>query len=109
MVHYRRLYHVITHAHMYLAHYPVLAGYLGQRRIYDILRHEYYCPDMANDSYTTVAGFTSCAIEGTRIRHEKQLRLFPAAAPLEFMAMGIPGTIRKSKSCNQHVILLTDR
>lgn len=58
--------------------------------------------------YTTLADRQSCAAQGTRTLHQEQLHLLSAAGLLKFLAMQIPGPLRKTKSGTQHVIILTD-
>ena len=73
---------------LYLAHHPRLAGHLGETRMYYTLRRKYCWPHMASDAFSTVRNCTSCAASrGTLVKNQKDLRLFPAAGPLEFVAM----------------------
>lgn len=62
---------------------------------------------MFYDTYITVADCQSWVGLGTRSRHQKQLRLSPAAGPLECLGMGIRGLFSKNKSGNEYVIVLT--
>ena len=95
---------------LYLAHHPRLAGHPGGTRMYYTLRREYYWPHMANDAYQTVRNCASCAAtRGTRVRHQKDLKLFPAAGPLEFVAMDLLGPLPKTTHGNRHVLVMTDR
>ena len=95
---------------LYLAHYPRLAGHPGAIRMYYTLRREYYWPMMASDVYNTVKECSSCAsVRGTLFKHQKYLKLFPAAGPLEFIAIDILGPLPKTRKGNQVVLVITDR
>ena len=73
---------------LYLSHHPRLAGHPGATRMYYTLRREYYWPHMASDASSTVRNCTSCAAtRGTLVKNQKDLKLFPAAGPLECSAM----------------------
>lgn len=92
---------------LYISHCPALAGHAGERLLYDSLESEFYWLYMANDAYATGADCQSCAAKETRDHHRKELRLFPAARPLQFVEMDILGPVPEEKSSNQHVIVLT--
>ncbi|CDF39905.1 unnamed protein product [Chondrus crispus] len=95
---------------LYLAHHPRLAGHPGGTRMYYTLRREYYWPHMANDAFSTVRNCASCAApRGTLVRHQKDLKLFPAAGPLDFVAMDLLGPLPKTAHGNRHVLVMTDR
>ena len=93
-----------------MAHYPRLAGHPGSRRMYDTLRRDFYWPNMANDVATLVRNCTSCAkVRGAKHSHQHFLKLFPAAGPLEYVAMDILGPLPKSAKGNQYILVITDR
>ncbi|CDF32918.1 unnamed protein product [Chondrus crispus] len=95
---------------LYLAHHPRLAGHPGATRMYYTLRREYYWPHMASDAFSTVRNCTSCAAtRGTLVKNQKDLKLFPAAGPLQFVAMDLLGPLPKTAHGNQHVLVITDR
>ncbi|CDF40971.1 unnamed protein product [Chondrus crispus] len=94
---------------LYLAHPPRLARHPGGTRMYDTLRREYYWPHMANNVYSTVRNCQSCsATRSTIVRHQKDIKLFPAAGPLEFVAMDLLGPLPKTAHGNQFVLVITD-
>ncbi|CDF38306.1 unnamed protein product [Chondrus crispus] len=95
---------------LYLAHHPRLAGHPGGTRMYYTLRREYYWPHLASDAFATVRNCTSwAATRGTLFKNQKDLRLFPAAGPMEFVAMDLLGPLPKTAHGNQHVLVITDR
>lgn len=55
---------------------------------------------MANDVYTSILDFQSCATRGTPRRHEKKLQLFPPSGPFELIAMDILSPLPKTSSGN---------
>ena len=93
-----------------LAHYPLIAGHPGARRMYDTLRAQFYWPHMANDIFQAVRDCRSCArVRGTTYKHRRFLRLFPAEYPLQFIAIDLLGPLPKSKRGNRHVLVVTCR
>ena len=95
---------------LYLSHYPRLQGHPGSTRMYETMRRDYYWPHMASDIHQTVTDCRSCAqVRGTVRRHQKKLTLFPAAGPLEFVAMDLFGPLPKTAHGNRHILVITDR
>ena len=95
---------------LYLSHYSRLAGHPGSTRLYYTLRRKYYWPHMVNYVYATVRGCLSCTrTRGTTFKHHKPLKLFLAAGPMEFLAMGILGFLPKTVHGNVYVLVITDR
>ncbi|CAN8075930.1 unnamed protein product [Agarophyton chilense] len=95
---------------LYLAHYPRLSGHLGATRMYYTLRQQFYWPHMADDVYTFVGQCQSCVRTRGGIRkHRKNLKLFPAAGPLEFVAIDLLGPLPKTKKGYQHILEITNR
>ena len=43
------------------------------------------------------------------VKNQKDLKLFPAAGPLEFVAMDLLRPLLKTAHGNQHVLVITDR
>ena len=95
---------------LYLSHYPILAGHPGGYKLYATLRRDYYWPFMANDAYEFVRKCKSCVkVRGTTRKHSRKLKLFPAQGPLDFVAMDFLGPLPRTKTGNQHVLVITDR
>ena len=64
---------------------------------------------MANDVYSTVLNCQSCtATWGTIVRHQKDVKLFPAGGPLELVVMDLLGLFPKTAHGNQFVPVITD-
>ena len=65
---------------------------------------------MASDAFSTRRNCTSsAATRGTLVRNQKDLKLFPAARPLEFVAMDLLGPLLKTAHGNQTALVITDR
>ncbi|CAN8070204.1 unnamed protein product [Agarophyton chilense] len=95
---------------LYLAHYSQLSGHPGATRMYYTLKQQFYWPHMAHDVYTFVGQCESCVRTRGGIRkHRKYLKMFPAAGPLEFVAIDLLGPLRKTKNGYQHILVITDR
>ena len=85
-----------------LAHYPAVAGHPGSTRMYQTLRREFCWPNMALDTHECVRNCTRCAKERISLRsHSQFLKLFPAARPLEFVALDILGPLTKTAQGNR--------
>jgi len=95
---------------LYLSHYPLTAGHPKGSKMYDTMRRHYYWPNMANDVYQTVRDCRACAqTRGTFYKHQRPLRLFPAAGPLEFIAMDLLGPLTKTRRGHTDILVMTDR
>lgn len=64
---------------------------------------------MGKDTYTTGPDCESCTVQGTRERHKEHLLLFVACEPFKYLAMDILGTLSKTNSGNQHVMVLASQ
>ena len=93
-----------------LAHHSLPAAHPGGRKMYMTLRTTFYWPSMVVDVYTTVRNCKSCAMERVRarFRHTK-LKLFPASAPLEDVAMDLLGELTTTPRGNKNILVITDR
>lgn len=77
---------------LYLSYYPVLPEHAGGARLYDTFRCDYYYRNMANDAFQTVRACVPCARQREKeTGKNKHLKLFPASASLEFVAMDMVG------------------
>ena len=93
---------------LYLAHHPGLGGHPGGTRVYYTLPGEYYWPPAANDAFSTVQNCASrTGTRGTLVRHQKDLKLFPAAGPLDFAAMDLLGPLPNTTHGNRHLLVMT--
>ena len=95
---------------LHLQHVPPLAGHPGGRRMYATMRQHFYWPLMAADTYNFVRQCQECAKE--RISHRKHasyLKLFPARAPLESVAIDILGPLPITSSGHRFLLVITDR
>ena len=95
---------------LHLQHTPLVAGHPGGRRMYATLRHRYYWPHMAADAYEFVKKCDRCARERISLRaHASKLKLFPAKAPLESVAIDIMGPLPISGRKNRYLLVIVDR
>ena len=93
-----------------LAHYLRLAGHPGGSLMYQTLRRTFYWPSMALDAYHTVRQCSSCTRERITLReHATYLSLFPAQAPLEYVAIDILGPLPKTTDGHRYLLCITDR
>ena len=99
----------LRRAILYHAHYPCTAGHPGARKMYDTLRRQYYWPHQATDVYVLVERCPECRKNRPSAKHQRELKLFPAAGPLEFIAMDILGPLPRSKKGNRFITVMTDR
>ena len=95
---------------MIRAHNPPLAGHPGGSRMYQTLRQTFYWPSMALDAYHTARQCSSCTRERIALRkHATYLSLFPAQAPLEYVAIDILGSLPKTTDGHRYLLRITDR
>ena len=94
-----------------LAHYPRVAGHPGGSGMYQTLRQTFYWPSMSMDVYNTVRQCTSCAKERiAKRKHASYLSLFPAKAPLEYVAIDILGPLPYTTGKrNRYLLVIADR
>jgi Integrase zinc binding domain len=95
---------------LYMSHYPLLSGHPGATRMYQSMRRLFYWPAMAADAYATVRRCTTCSRDRIKLRqHNSFMKLFPAAGPLEFVALDILGPLPKTKGGNRYLLVISDR
>jgi len=93
-----------------MAHYSTAASHPGGKKMYRSLMRAYYWPSMTVDTYNTVRNCSDCAKERVRARaRNTQLKLFPAAAPLEDVAMDLLGELVTTPRGKKHILVITDR
>ena len=74
------------------------------------IREKYYWPQMATDIYKTIRNCTTCAKNRAKLRKRTHpLRIFSAARPLEFLAIDILGTLKKTKKGHRILLVMSDR
>lgn len=64
---------------------------------------------MANDVYRSVKNCLECVLRMLYQKCGRQLQLFTASSPLEFVVMDILGLLPKTSNCNKFVLVMTDR
>jgi hypothetical protein len=95
---------------LHAGHHAQLAGHPGGRKLYYVLRRFFYWPSMALDAYNTVRNCVTCAKNRIKLRkHSSPLKLFPARAPLEYVAIDILGELVKTPRGNRYLLVITDR
>ncbi|CAN8073108.1 unnamed protein product [Agarophyton chilense] len=95
---------------LYLPHFPHLAGHPGCQKMYQTLRKFFHWSQMAQDLWKTARNCASCAqIRGSRADHQAKLKLFPAAGPMESVAMDMLGPLLKTSHGKRFVLVITDR
>ena len=94
----------------HLAHFSKLAGYPGGRKLYHILRRDFYWSGLAVDCYGTVRECATCAKNRIKLkRNRKHMTLFPATAPLECVSIDILGEFLHTKRRNCFFLVINDR
>ena len=69
-----------------------------------------YWPALAVDCYATVRRCPNCAKNRIKLRqHTTALKLFPATAPLESVALDIYGELVRTSRGNQYLLVISDR
>ena len=87
-----------------------MSGHPGGQKLYEKLRREFYWPSMAVEAYSTVRNCVECAKNRITLRkHASHLKLFPAQAPLEYVAIDILGPLLTSRRKNRYLLVIVDR
>lgn len=94
---------------LYVAHYPILAGHPGERRMYDSSCREYHWPNMSTEPYNTVRSCTDCPRVGTKFRHRRKIEFLPPGGPLGFVAIDILGPVSLIMSGKTITVIITVR
>ncbi len=93
-----------------MAHYLPISGHLGAKTLYLAIRRDYYLASPALDAYAVVRNCAECAKKRVGLRKRStQLKLFPAAAPLEDIAMDLLGELFTTPRGNKCILVITDR
>ena len=93
-----------------LAHRPQCASHPGETKLYRTLRRHFYWTTLSVDALMTVRNCVSCARNRVKLRrHAKQLQLFPAGGPLEFVSIDILGPLVRTARGNRYLLVISDR
>jgi hypothetical protein len=108
----RRIYIPVTLRQrvLHLAHYPTISGHPGAKKMFKTLCKEFYWPTMVADVYEFVKLCHDCTKENSSLRkRSKQITLFPAEQPLDFVAIDILGPLTKTIKGHQYLLVIADR
>ena len=97
---------------LHIAHYAKTSGHPGGQKLYEALRKDYYWSSLAVDAYSTVRNCVTCAKNRIKLRrHATQSKLFPALAPLEYVAIDILGPLVSTTKPrnNKFLLVIVDR
>ena len=95
---------------LHISHFAKVSGHLGGRKLYNGLRRFFYWPSMSVDCYATAKNCVPCAKNRILLRKNKNyLKLFPAEAPLEFVAIDILGELLRTPRGNRFLLVILDR
>lgn len=91
-----------------LSRHAKLSAHLGARRLYYTLRKHLYWPAMTVNAYATVSGCSDCARNIVKLRkYSKNLVLFPAQGPLEFVTIDILGEFFRTPRGNCCLLVIS--
>lgn len=95
---------------LHFHHYARLAGYPGAQKLYQSIRRHMYWPALAADCYTRVRRCLTCARNLIQLRKNvTTVKIFPAQAPLESVAIDVLGELVKTARGNQYLLVIVDR
>ena len=78
--------------------------------MYRTLRRQFYWPELVLEVYRVVRHCHTCAKERVRARKRSAcLKIFPAVAPLEDVAMDLLGELVETPQGNKHLLVIIDR
>ena len=102
--------HALKARVLHINHYSRLAGHPGGKKLYHTIRKDMYWPSLSVDCYAAARRCSTCARNRIKLRrHTSQLKLFPASAPLEAVAIDILGELIKTSQGNQYLLVISDR
>lgn len=94
---------------LHLAHHTSVAGYPGQRRMYNSLCCQFFWPHMAIHVSETIGKCLCCAKNESRFKHESHCKLIPAVELLDLVTIDILGPSPRTGQGNQLARMITDR
>ena len=78
--------------------------------MYQTMRKSFYWPGLAKEAYEVAKRCAECAQEQLASQPVRTLlKLFPAAGPLEFVAIDILGPLPKTSQGHQYLLVISDR
>lgn len=89
--------------------YCLFAGHRGGHPIYDPLNQDFYWSHTVSVVYTLVNKVNGWVRMGTRLNHQRTLKLWSHAGSLEFVAIENLGLLKMAKAGSQFVAVMTDR
>ena len=94
---------------LYISHHAKLAAHPDGRKMYATLQRFLYWPSMAVDVYAVPRNCASCAKNRISLRkHRNFLKLFPARASLEFVAIDILGELIKTPRGSCYMLVISE-
>ena len=95
---------------LHIMHYHETAGHPGGRLHFYTLRQIYYWLSMAVDAYMTAQTCADCAKARIKLRKRySKMKLFPASAPLEYVAIDIQGELPRTRRKNRYLLVVSNR
>lgn len=89
-------------------HHSVLLENSGELQIYDTMQKHFYWPHMASNVYDIVAKSTSCTRSSRTRKKNQKLRLFSQAGRLTFVTINILGSVPKTETVNNYIVVAID-
>lgn len=77
--------------------------------MYDTMRNQYYWLHMVSDVQKSVRDCKSCERNRQKRKQQRKVQLFPATEAADFITINILGTLLKTKSGNQYIVVLEVR
>lgn len=98
----------LTDQMLHVEHHPPFAGHRGERRMYRPIRKKIFWFHFANEACQTVSTCATCPRNLEQTKRKRQYHLFPAAGPLQSIAIDILGSLPQTKNENVFIIGMTD-
>ena len=95
---------------LYIRHHAKLGAHPGGKKMYGTMRRFLCWLSMAVDAYAVSRNCVSCAKNMIYVRQDRNfLKLFPAKAPPEFVAIDILGELIRTPRGNYYKLLISDQ
>lgn len=92
---------------VHLAHLSTLAEHLGERRMYETLKREYYWNNMSTDMYNTVRHCWPCPAT-IKFKPRRQLQLSSPSGQFQIIEFDILGPLLRTNYSNQCMVVITE-
>lgn len=86
-----------------------MAGHPGLRQVCHFIGRAFFWPHLESDECSNAGSYSACKRSGTSSRLMRQVKVFFASRPFDFIAADIVGPSLRSVNSNQYVTIMSNR